>query len=216
MISYLFFAFVSAVSGLKILSFGHVNPRSGAPGAGGKGKGTSFQMNYSCSFSFIAPLSPKSLSSLLSLPSLLLSTTTTITTSSTSSPGPAVMRGPIASRVITQLVSATEWGNLDYLIVDMPPGECTCRTLDMPYVHMSQMFVIECLMCAYSVEILHLYQFLLFCLHTYTHLAHTRARKHTHTHIRHWGCPNHPRSVPYLHRGHHRHHPTRALPSRRY
>jgi ATP-binding protein involved in chromosome partitioning len=33
------------------------------------------------------------------------------------------MRGPIASRVITQLMSATEWGTLDYLIVDMPPGE---------------------------------------------------------------------------------------------
>ncbi len=34
----------------------------------------------------------------------------------------AVMRGPIASRVINQLVAATEWGCLDYLIVDMPPG----------------------------------------------------------------------------------------------
>mmetsp|Transcript_18140 Transcript_18140/g.17475 ORF Transcript_18140/g.17475 Transcript_18140/m.17475 type:complete len:561 (+) Transcript_18140:74-1756(+) len=63
---------LEATSGLKILSFGHVNPRSGAPGAGGK--------------------------------------------------GPAVMRGPIATRVINQLVAATEWGDLDYLIVDMPPG----------------------------------------------------------------------------------------------
>ena len=58
--------------GLKVMSFGYVNPRSGAPGAGGK--------------------------------------------------GPAVMRGPIATRVITQLVAATEWGDLDYLLVDMPPG----------------------------------------------------------------------------------------------
>jgi Mrp family chromosome partitioning ATPase len=63
---------LEATSGLKILSFGHVNPRSGAPGAGGK--------------------------------------------------GPAVMRGPIATRVINQLVAATDWGDLDYLIVDMPPG----------------------------------------------------------------------------------------------
>ena len=31
------FMYSRAVSGLKILSFGHVNPRSGAPGAGGKG-----------------------------------------------------------------------------------------------------------------------------------------------------------------------------------
>jgi Mrp family chromosome partitioning ATPase len=59
-------------NGLKVMSFGYVNPRSGAPGAGGK--------------------------------------------------GPAVMRGPIATRVINQLVGATEWGELDYLLVDLPPG----------------------------------------------------------------------------------------------
>ena len=34
---YHIFMYSRAVSGLKILSFGHVNPRSGAPGAGGKG-----------------------------------------------------------------------------------------------------------------------------------------------------------------------------------
>jgi Mrp family chromosome partitioning ATPase/DUF971 family protein len=58
--------------GLKMLSFGHVNPDSGAPG-GGVG-------------------------------------------------GAAVLRGPIASKIINQLISATEWGELDYLIIDMPPG----------------------------------------------------------------------------------------------
>ena len=57
--------------GLKMLSFGHVNPNS-APGAGGQ--------------------------------------------------TPAVMRGPIVSKVINQLIAGTEWGELDYLIVDMPPG----------------------------------------------------------------------------------------------
>lgn len=57
---------------LKFLSFGHVNPKAGVAGAGGKGA--------------------------------------------------AIMRGPVVSRVINQLVTATEWGNLDYLIVDMPPG----------------------------------------------------------------------------------------------
>ena len=36
--------------------------------------------------------------------------------------GAAVMRGPIASKVINQLLCATEWGELDYLIIDMPPG----------------------------------------------------------------------------------------------
>lgn len=34
----------------------------------------------------------------------------------------AVMRGPIVTKVINQLVGFTEWGDLDYLILDMPPG----------------------------------------------------------------------------------------------
>eukprot|EP01038_Epipyxis_sp_PR26KG_P014985 gene14985-20158_t len=34
----------------------------------------------------------------------------------------AVLRGPIVSKVINQLLLSTEWGHLDYLIVDMPPG----------------------------------------------------------------------------------------------
>lgn len=35
---------------------------------------------------------------------------------------PAVMRGPIATRYIQQLLLQTDWGELDYLILDMPPG----------------------------------------------------------------------------------------------
>ena len=35
---------------------------------------------------------------------------------------PAVMRGPIVTRYIQQLLFQTDWGELDYLIVDMPPG----------------------------------------------------------------------------------------------
>mmetsp|Transcript_27591 Transcript_27591/g.42245 ORF Transcript_27591/g.42245 Transcript_27591/m.42245 type:complete len:422 (-) Transcript_27591:810-2075(-) len=34
----------------------------------------------------------------------------------------AVMRGPMAGRVVTQLLKGTEWGDLDVLILDMPPG----------------------------------------------------------------------------------------------
>jgi len=35
---------------------------------------------------------------------------------------PAVMRGPIVTRYIQQLLFQTDWGELDYLIIDMPPG----------------------------------------------------------------------------------------------
>ncbi len=35
---------------------------------------------------------------------------------------PAVMRGPMASNHILQMLRQTEWGELDYLIIDLPPG----------------------------------------------------------------------------------------------
>ncbi len=34
----------------------------------------------------------------------------------------SIMRGPIASNLVTQLVGNTNWGDLDYLIIDFPPG----------------------------------------------------------------------------------------------
>ena len=35
---------------------------------------------------------------------------------------PAIWRGPMASGAMQQLLTQTDWGELDYLIVDMPPG----------------------------------------------------------------------------------------------
>lgn len=38
------------------------------------------------------------------------------------SEGAIVWRGPMASKAIFQLLSAVKWGELDYLIIDTPPG----------------------------------------------------------------------------------------------
>ena len=35
---------------------------------------------------------------------------------------PAVWRGPMASNALSQLINNTEWGELDVLVVDLPPG----------------------------------------------------------------------------------------------
>lgn len=47
---------------------------------------------------------------------------------------PLIWRGPMAHGAFKQLVDQTEWGNLDYLVIDLPPG-----TGDVPLT-MAQLF----------------------------------------------------------------------------
>ena len=49
-----------------------------------------------------------------------------------------IWRGAMASRAIKQLLNDVEWGNLDFLIIDLPPGTgdiqlSLCQTLMISY-----------------------------------------------------------------------------------
>jgi ATP-binding protein involved in chromosome partitioning len=49
---------------------------------------------------------------------------------------PAIWRGPIVTKIIHQFLSDVEWGKLDYLVVDLPPGTGDAQLSLAQAIHM--------------------------------------------------------------------------------
>ena len=54
-----------------------------------------------------------------------------------------VWRGPMASSAIKQFITDVDWGNLDYLIVDMPPGTGDIPLTLMQIAHVSGVVIVS-------------------------------------------------------------------------
>lgn len=56
---------------------------------------------------------------------------------------PVIWRGPIITGVLTQLYRDTKWGELDYLLIDMPPGTGDVALTIMQSIPVSGMIVVS-------------------------------------------------------------------------
>lgn len=56
---------------------------------------------------------------------------------------PVIWRGPVITGVLNQMYSDTEWGDLDYLLIDMPPGTGDIALTVMQSFPISSMVVVS-------------------------------------------------------------------------
>lgn len=56
---------------------------------------------------------------------------------------PVIWRGPVITGVLTQMYTDTEWGDLDYLLIDMPPGTGDVALTVMQSLPVTSMVVVS-------------------------------------------------------------------------
>lgn len=56
---------------------------------------------------------------------------------------PVIWRGPVITGVLTQMYTDTEWGELDYLLIDMPPGTGDIALTVMQTMPVKSMIVVS-------------------------------------------------------------------------
>ncbi len=56
---------------------------------------------------------------------------------------PVVWRGPVVTGMLNQMFSDTQWGELDYLIIDMPPGTSDITLTIMQSFPVSELIVVS-------------------------------------------------------------------------
>ena len=55
---------------------------------------------------------------------------------------PAIWRGPIVMKIVTQFLRDVNWGTLDYLLVDMPPGTGDAQLSLVQATHVSGAIIV--------------------------------------------------------------------------